>query len=1208
MAPTPVPSLIVHQGANPGRSVPLSKDRLTIGRSEHADLPFPDTKLSREHAEFIRRDGAWRIRDLASRNGTFLNGRKLGDEAVALTVGDRITLGLVELEFVTSAQASAQPAPAAEVPSPAVAGAATQLAMPAFTGSRLRVLTGALAGRDFALGERTVFGRAAGDADISLEDSAASRRNTEITRDGPLWQVRDLGSRNGTELDGERLPADQPIRMHAGARLRIGATFLEFVDQRVDLPPGHQVHGWTLVERIGAGAAGVVYRVRGADGSEAALKLLDPGRNADPRESLRFLNSARAQGRVTHPHVARVPSAELIAGQALAFSELAAQGSLAAALSAGTGQPATRVLPWLRDAAHALQAAEERGLVHRGLRPGNLLLDAEGAVVVGDFGTCAYYDRAQPQAGPATNWIAPEEATGAEPDARANQFSLGCIAWQALTGALPFAASERAASALARQDQVLPPPAVAHDLLKVLARLLARAPENRYPGWAEAAADLDALVRGVAPTTAPLAPGLSALGQAGGARASVRVAVPPLLAADATTPLPLPRVERMTLPPMAIKGLFALAVVILVAGFIVPALNRSATQQAQAAKPTTEAVHTGTGATRVESPSEMIDRMAMEEARRKVARFERDTGTAAVDTAAAAVEAMPEEVQPEPASPAPPATEATPSVAQDPATSATIPAAPAGQDAVTADFRFRSHRFTEAIVLYRKALELNPGHPELVARLADSERLQAIIDAALAQVPKAIAAGDHATVLEQLAIYIDTAKPARLDAAWKAGFEAAWAARVGHATVDQRTQWQAAGKAVGIPLRYDPQAPALLAEAVQAARAGAVAGQQIALFAKAAKANAGFGDDENLLYAAALAAGGQPGPAAERVKRLSAEARKRPEAEALALTLGLGAPVLDPQVVAQFAIGGAGDQYIREVGFAGGMAWAKGAGFSVQIDPRSGKCTVQGNPAIADPEEWNAKFARSPKANVQVKDPRNDQTYSITTLQVHPVLQQPLLTSSAGWKLWGWSHEQITLGTKGVRWGPLMADSRGYDVWLMPEGHIGVLCWTDGGNSVLTRDPRDLQKANDAVEQGGSFRANAGGMSTLFMLVDASTGTPLSGTFLRSHVTNRVVDAYGRVYLPKPFEGASALGGAANDAGGGLFVLRPDLRQPELNVRLGAGALEGGKEGFAVLALSDNLLILGGTSNNPALPAPAGSTRGSGQDGFITVLRLWDKP
>jgi|GEM_PF-3445314 len=528
-------------------------------------------------------------------------------------------------------------------------------------------------------------------------------------------------------------------------------------------------------------------------------------------------------------------------------------------------------------------------------------------------------------------------------------------------------------------------------------------------------------------------------------------------------------------------------------------------------------------------------------------------------------------------------------------------------EAQTGDARFRSRRYAEAATAYRAALARDPDHPYLVARLAEAERLQAVIATAQAQVPAAILAADHDQVLAQVTAYIDAAAPLRLEPAWQQGLLAAWTARASAATPEQRARLQAAAKSAGVTLAYDEQAPVLLAQAVDAARAGAEAKQQVSLFAKAAKAKAAFGDDENLLYASALVAAGQRPAAAARIALLSTAARARPEAQALALSLGLQPPTLTPQVVAQFAIGGDGNQYIHEVGFEGTVAWAKGTGFSVLVDTRTGKSAVQGDPATVDTEAWAPKFPRSPKAIFELKDPRNGQTYSITTLQVQALLQQPLLTSTAGWKLWGWNYEQVAEGTKGIRWGPLMADSRGYDVWLMPEGRIGVLCWTDGGNSVLTRDPRDLKKANDAIEQGGSFRSGPGGMGTMFMLIDAATGTPLSGTFLRSHVTNRVVDAFGRVYLPKPMEGATTLGGATAEAGGGLFVLRPDLRQPELNVRLGAGAADGGKEGFGVLALHDNLLILGGTSNNPALPGPGGAKHGGGQNGFVCVLRLWEK-
>jgi hypothetical protein len=90
-------------------------------------------------------------------------------------------------------------------------------------------------------------------------------------------------------------------------------------------------------------------------------------------------------------------------------------------------------------------------------------------------------------------------------------------------------------------------------------------------------------------------------------------------------------------------------------------------------------------------------------------------------------------------------------------------------------------------------------------------------------------------------------------------------------------------------------------------------------------------------------------------------------------------------------------------------------------------------------------------------------------------------------------------------------------------------------------------------------------------------------------------------------EGATAMAEAAASANGGLFVLSPDLRRPELNIRLGGGPANGGHEGFAVLALHDNMLVMGGTTNSLTPPTihALQSQPGGAQDAFICVMKLW---
>ena len=180
-----IPALRVLRGSGQGRRLLLAKDRLVIGREDDVDFGFHDQKLSREHAEIVHRDGGWHIRDMESRNGTSLNGQPLGKEAEVLRPGDRITLGLVELEFVPE---DAPPT------------------------SRLRLLDGPLAGREFALdGRKVILGRSSEGTEIALNDQAASKQNTELEYRHEAWWVRDLDSRNGTDCDGARLPAGSAV-------------------------------------------------------------------------------------------------------------------------------------------------------------------------------------------------------------------------------------------------------------------------------------------------------------------------------------------------------------------------------------------------------------------------------------------------------------------------------------------------------------------------------------------------------------------------------------------------------------------------------------------------------------------------------------------------------------------------------------------------------------------------------------------------------------------------------------------------------------------------------------------------------------------------------------------------------------------------------------------------------------------------------------
>ncbi len=414
-----------------------------------------------------------------------------------------------------------------------------------------------------------------------------------------------------------------------------------------------------------------------------------------------------------------------------------------------------------------------------------------------------------------------------------------------------------------------------------------------------------------------------------------------------------------------------------------------------------------------------------------------------------------------------------------------------------------------------------------------------------------------------------------------------------------------AGPAPTTPAAVPPLEAALAARA-----AGRPAKEVLPLFQRAISAKAVFDDQAWIAYGMTLVEARRRPEAQRAWARISPAGQGSTEGLVLAGQLGLVAPALNPQVIAATVVGGAGDQFFREVSFTNeDTVVAKGGQITLTYNLATGKGAVAGNPAAADGGGFNFKTTVHPKAKQELKDPRNGQTYTWTTNQVHPILMQPVLRSTAGWRLWGWNYQDIHDTFKSVRWGPLMSDSLIYHVWLMPEGKIGALLWTDSGNSALTRDPRDLAKENAAVESGGAMQAGAGGVASLFMLIDPTAGTPLSGTFVYTMPMEQVVDPSGRVYIPSSISKSTTptpIAGAASDAGNGLFVLRPDLRQPLANLRIG-GAKGPGQDRFRAIALSGNLLALAGTTSSPQpqLVKPVQAKPGGGQDAYLVVLKLW---
>lgn len=208
-------------GDRAGEKVTVGGDRFTIGRAESCDLTLDDSEVSREHAEISRRpDGDFEIADLGSRNGTFVNERKIST-ATTLRAGDTVRIGDTRL---TVGGAGAETRLGGEETRMGGAGAGGGETRIASTEPKI-VLAGTAgpgSGTEIRVEEGAVVLGRDPSCDVTLDDEEVSRRHAEIQARGDLAEIRDLGSRNGTFVNGNRISA--PTTLRGGETVKIGRT------------------------------------------------------------------------------------------------------------------------------------------------------------------------------------------------------------------------------------------------------------------------------------------------------------------------------------------------------------------------------------------------------------------------------------------------------------------------------------------------------------------------------------------------------------------------------------------------------------------------------------------------------------------------------------------------------------------------------------------------------------------------------------------------------------------------------------------------------------------------------------------------------------------------------------------------------------------------------------------------------------------------
>jgi eukaryotic-like serine/threonine-protein kinase len=284
---------------------------------------------------------------------------------------------------------------------------------------------------------------------------------------------------------------------------------------------GQRLLHYEIVEKLGEGGMGVVYRARDTKlGRDVALKFLPEAFTSDPDRLARFEREAKALASLNHPHVAAIYGLDEAGGTRFLVMEMVEGETLAQRISRGLW-PVAEALEVGRQIAEGLEAAHNKGVIHRDLKPSNVKVTAEGEVKILDFGLAkALHEQSSGAAtedaptitGTRTRpgvilgtaaYMAPEQAKGKAADKRVDVWAFGCVLYECLTGRRVFE-GESITEVLARilesePDWSVLPKDVPAGVRTVLEWCLRKDPSKRLRDLGDARLQLEAPVAGAAP-------------------------------------------------------------------------------------------------------------------------------------------------------------------------------------------------------------------------------------------------------------------------------------------------------------------------------------------------------------------------------------------------------------------------------------------------------------------------------------------------------------------------------------------------------------------------------------------------------------------------------------------------------------------------------------------------------------------------------------
>lgn len=273
----------------------------------------------------------------------------------------------------------------------------------------------------------------------------------------------ELSADERDEFLKQRCGGDDTLRHEVESLLAAETEVGDFIERPIvgDLVTGSEVRErsfksgdviahYTIEEAIGFGGMGEVYRATDTKlNRQVALKILPPHFTRDKAFLRRFRNEALAAATLNHPNVATIYSVEEYAGRPFITMELVEGKTLRETLAEG-GLPVDKFVEWFVPVADALAHAHEKGVTHRDIKPGNIMISSNGVPKILDFGlaqieSVSVFDSstiheitAPGQVIGTPSYMSPEQAEGRSVDHRSDIFSLGIVMYEALTGQRPF--------------------------------------------------------------------------------------------------------------------------------------------------------------------------------------------------------------------------------------------------------------------------------------------------------------------------------------------------------------------------------------------------------------------------------------------------------------------------------------------------------------------------------------------------------------------------------------------------------------------------------------------------------------------------------------------------------------------------------------------------------------------------------------------------